>query len=212
MSDALTLTVHSNITQHECVGWDMKSLLRVTMIALSVFLSQRTEASIAFSPTVNYRASDDKSSASAESKTSVTAFDFRLGYILPLGILVGGTYAMESGTGVRSGGNETSLIGKRYGPSLGIVFDTLNFVGTYFMAGDYETKDGSTNYKYTEGTGYQLDLGWTWMLANKIGMGPNIVYKNLNYTKRTAVSTNTQSNSDYRVNEIYPNVAFWIML
>lgn len=188
----------------------MKSMVHLTLVLVGlVAFSQQAQAAIAFSPTVSYLVEDrkdDNDTPPTENKSTVTVFDVRLGYIMPMGLFLGGTYAMANGSG-KNLSTDTSMSGTRYGATVGIVFERFNLLGTYFLAASENRKLGTAEWKYTGGSGYQIDIGWNFMIANMIGFGPNIVYRNMNYSKRTISGVETTKN--YRNNEIYPNIAFW---
>lgn len=185
-------------------------LVSSILLAAIVTNWENASASILFSPTVNYRVSEDKDSnaPASETKSTITGYDIRVGYIMPLGLMLGGTYGTESGTGTVNGSGTTSS-GKRYGPTIGIVFETFSLLGTYFISAERSSTFGSTGYNYSGGSGYQFDIGWSWMLFDMIGMGPNVVYRNLTFKNRSNTATGAQSSNGYNVTEIYPNIAFW---
>lgn len=181
---------------------------------LTLFVSIAS-ADLAFSPTFSYEeiSVKDNNEANVGSSTRVTRVDFRLGYIMPGGLYLGGLYGIENGSGTESGTN-TNMSANRYGVSLGFVMGSFNLIGHYFLKGEFTSKVGDTEYKYTDGSGTQLDLGWNFMIANTIGFGPQVTYRNLTYAKRTRTAANgtiTEGSNSYVRTEIEPRIAFWFL-
>ncbi len=130
-------------------------------------------------------------------KTTVTAIDVRAGYLFPQGLFLGGIYNNET---VKSGGFEQK--GVHYGPSVGYVAKSFNFIASYLMAGELSYSGGS---KRIEPTGPQLDVGYVFDVGSNLSVGPQITWRSLEYAKAEAGGVKVADK--YKVTEIRPMVA-----
>lgn len=174
----------------------MKKLLLFLSIT---FLSVIASANIVFSPGLSYLSSDvDNNGATSES--SNLRADVRLGYVMPMGLYLGGMYAHlsnDSGSSDSSG----SLIGPTVGYSSMMGFYTLL---TYHIIGEV----GDTT-KFTGGKGPQIDIGWVFPLSSGFAIGPQFTYRSISFDKveTGGVSTDT----DYTETTIAPYLSLWFM-
>lgn len=123
-----------------------------------------------------------------------------LGFFLGEHILVGATYNSYSDSVKRDAttdynSSEQHTTKTEYGPTLGFVNGGFRLVGTYFMSGTkkytYKAYDSAnavqndSNYEDTNATGFQVTLGYSWILSSWFEIGPSLVYRTMNYSKQS---------------------------
>ena len=178
----------------------MKKLLP---ILLSMVIASPALASFVLSPGVGYFSAKREETAplTVSGQTTELRLDFKVGYILPMGLYVGGMYAStNSDDGTNSNG------GNLMGPTIGY-YSMMGFYSlfTYHILGEEDF--GSD--KYTGAQGPQADIGWIFPLTSYFAIGPQITWRSIEYDKfesnGTSVDTNRKDTS------IAPYVSLWFM-
>ncbi len=171
----------------------MKALVCLVSFLLLTTVSQ---AAVVFSPAVSYL-SFETEEGGVSSESSVTYVDARLGYILPMGIYLGGMYAIENNE------NNSSYYG---GLSVGYYNSGFSLIGTYHLLGEYDP-DGAS--KYTGASGIQVDLSYAFMVASNFALGPQISYRSVEYDKLEV--SGVEFDSTRKETQILPMINLWFM-
>ena len=158
-------------------------------------------ANIVVSPGVSYMSDKtDRTTPTVESgESQQTLVDARLGYILPMGLYLGGMYSHIGSDNANSNGN-------MMGPTVGYFSSTTGFYTllTYHISGEF----GDT-VKYTGAQGPQVDVGWIFPVTRYFSIGPQLTWRSIEYSKieSGAVSVDT----DYKRSTIAPYISLWFM-
>lgn len=178
----------------------MKKILSVVFCLL---LSVPAFSSIVFSPGVSYRTTDTEASqpSAINSEGSETIIDVKLGYVLPMGLYLGGMYSAISGKTAVDNDK-----GKLIGPSIGY-YSPMGFYTflTYHIIGDLD-RGGDT---LTGGKGPQLDLGWVFPLSANFAIGPQMTWRSTEFDKRETAGVSVDT--DYKTSSLSPYVSLWFM-
>ncbi len=181
----------------------MKKILGFLLVAL---VSTPALAQFVISPGVGYYSDkqDQSTPGVINQETTETRLDLRVGYVLPMGLYLGGTYAHTSqeacGGGV-CGDNSGSMMGPTIGYYSMQGFYTLL---TYHIMGEM----GDTT-KFTGAQGPQVDFGWVFPLSSFFAIGPQITWRSIEYDK--IESGGTTIDTDYKQTSIAPYVSLWFM-
>lgn len=178
---------------------------RILPFLVLLFLTPPVLAQLVISPGVGYYTNTTEESG-AEVDSKQTRVDARIGYILPMGLYLGGNYAFTSGESCASGQGCSDESGFLIGPSLGY-FSMMGFytLFTYHIMGEQGDAD-----KYTGGKGPQLDLGWVFPLTSYFSIGPQLTWRSVEYDKFEA-SGATAVDTDRKETSIAPYISLWFM-
>ena len=190
----------------------MKKLLLV-IAALS--FSAVAQAQLVFSPGIHYATSTHTGqfpTGDVNNKSDGMAIDLRLGYIMPMGLYLGGMYSIQSGiVANRVGiGTDDDRSGHLIGPTIGY-YSMMGFylLGTYHITGKTRAENSGAHVEYTGAKGPQVDVGWVFPLASSFAIGPQVTYTSIEYSE---VDTNTASTTTgYKTSDIRPYVTLWFM-
>ncbi len=180
----------------------MKKLL---VIAAILGLSATASANLVLSPGLGYYSSAVEATqpASLDSETTELRADIKLGYVLPMGLYLGGMYA-HIDQEVCGGGCADSS-GFLIGPSVGYHSLTgFYLLGTYHIMGE----QGDTS-KFTGGKGPQVDIGWVFPVSTYVAIGPQLTWRSIEYDKLE--SAGTSQDTDYKQTSIAPYLSLWFM-
>ena len=179
----------------------MKKLLAMTLCLL---LAAPAVASFVLSPNISYITNDVEETQPTPGNTSElgeTRIDAKLGYILPMGLYVGGMYSSVS---LKSGA--TSNSGSLIGPSIGyyspMVFYTML---TYIIMGEQDL--GPTTM--TGAKGPQIDIGWVFPLSAYFAIGPQMTWRSVEFDK--AETGGVSVDTDHTRTSIAPYLTLWFM-
>lgn len=183
----------------------MKKLI---IIAAVLGLSATASANFVIAPGLGYYTQSDEATQPAllttDTETTELRADVKVGYILPMGLYLGGMYA-HIGQEVCSGGTCADSSGFLVGPSIGYHSLTGFYIlGTYHIMGE----QGDT-LKLTGGKGPQVDLGWVFPISTYVGIGPQITWRSIEYDK--VESAGLSQDTDYKNSSIAPYVSLWFM-
>jgi hypothetical protein len=179
----------------------MKKLM---FFIFSLFLANTVFASFVINPSVSYmsRETEMTQPAAASGKQSETRIDVKLGYVLPMGLYLGGMYASTS----EKNGTVTDK-GSSIGPTIGY-FSMMGFytLFTYYIIGQM---DSTPPNKFTGGKGPQVDVGWVFPISAYFSIGPQITWRSLEYNKFETAGVSLDS--DYKATSIAPYLSLWFM-
>lgn len=166
--------------------------------------------------------SSSPGSPSPAAVESTTGFDSRttVGYVLGKGLLIGATYnfgnvkVKRDATSLDESLDET-IKNSEFGPTVGWVGGNWKILLTYFTSGtrtdDEKNADntgavtGDKSMTYSGLSGFQAQLGYSWMLTPRFGLGPSLVYRTLSYSKQSKANhiTPAEDYSDLSLDDKY---------
>jgi hypothetical protein len=133
--------------------------------------------------------------------------NFKAGYMFDMGLYVGAVYDMyNSASG--DGGEDKSTRGG-YGASLGYMSEGgFSIFFSYLLAADGTYKSGSTDWKFTGGSGMIFDIGYGFEINSNFRLGPVLSYRS--YTFTTLDNNGTEVDIDkWTETEIFPMVGLF---
>ena len=174
-------------------------LVIATLLASNIAFAQ-----LVISPGVGYYSSDVESTQgiTANTERTETRIDARVGYVLPMGLYLGGMYSHNNvDFGVADG------TGNLMGPTVGY-YSMMGFYTllTYHIVGEFEFDASS---KITGAKGPQVDVGWIFPISAYFGIGPQITWRSIEYDKVEGGGTSVDT--DYKDTSIAPYVSLWFM-
>ena len=178
---------------------------RILPFLITLLITPPVLAQLVVSPGIGYYSSTtEENGNSVESKQ--TRIDGRFGYILPMGLYLGGLYAHTSGESCLSGFGCADEDSFSVGPSIGY-FSMMGFytMFTYHIMGEKGDAD-----KYTGAQGPQVDLGWVFPLTSYFSIGPQLTWRSIEYEKYEAAGV-PAVDSDRKETNIAPYVSLWFM-
>jgi len=150
-----------------------------------------------FNPAFMYLYSNTTDGGSTSTTSRVLA-DISLGYKFSSPIYLGGLYSYDSTSTTSSSSTTTDTFGS-YGPSLGLLTDNVYLIFTYFVA----STETTSNHSYSSGSGFQVVLGYKFDMGSSWGLGPQVNYRSLAYTK------DGNSTVDHHYTTLLPYVSLW---
>lgn len=192
----------------------MRAKIVLLAITAVFFAGSYAQAGIVFSPNVYYATSDSKdANSNTTTKSSETNFDLRAGFLMPMGVYLGGIYSMTSAKTDTNGATDKDE-GTKMGASVGYMTGGFSLIAHYFLSAEKKlTASDGSSIKFKSGSGFGFDIGYHWMVAGNFGLGPELSYSSITYTKRTltsgAVSTDVTKN--YELAEIMPKIGLWFV-
>ena len=119
-------------------------------------------------------------------------YDIRLGYVFRGGFYFGLLYAGETQE-VNSSAPTTSR------ESLGISFGYLrhgwSLSGTFFPYSKQTLTNTTDVSQYSEGLGFQVDAAYYFRIGNYFSVGPQLVFKSINYGQAESATTSVNANA-----------------
>ena len=177
--------------------------MKLLPILLSLVIATPALAAFVFSPNVGYYSQEREETLPADSsyKTTELRLDARIGYILPMGLYVGGMYASTN-----SDDGTTNNGGSMIGPTIGY-YSMMGFYSlfTYHIIGELE--EGVS--KYTGAQGPQADIGWIFPISSFFAIGPQLTWRSIEYDKLETAGVSVESNR--KDTSIAPYVSLWFM-
>ena len=140
--------------------------------------------------------------------TTYTPLSVALGYTFDMGFYLGGIYDMTSTESKSDPGTTTKFKRTATGVTVGYMKSGWSILAHYLLSAEVAVESATSSVKYTQGSGYIIDLGYSWMLSDMVAMGPYISYFDTTYKKLSDVEL-TAKNAKF--GGIYPSVALWIM-
>ena len=181
--------------------------LHLAILCIGAFLSGSAEASILFGPAVRYqtlKTTDQTTFAGGSHDKKVLAADGHLGVLIEgTPLYIGGLYTYES-----SNTDNDKMTGSNYGPTIGYFSGAFSVLGTYIMAGDRTYTVSNVESKLSNGLGYRVDIAYVAGLFSNVGVGPQITYRSIKYSKSQAGAA-AQADNSFEETSIDPALVFW---
>lgn len=177
---------------------------KLLSVLVSLLIGSSAYAQFVIAPGLNYSTSSVEQNG-GESESNSTTIDLKVGYILPMGLYVGGMYSLIDSESCNGGCTDTG--GNLVGPSVGY-FSMMGFYTllTYHIMG--ERNQGASS-KYTGAQGPQVDLGWVFPLSSYFSIGPQISWRSIEFDKFE--SNGTSTDTDLKATTIEPYISLWFM-
>ena len=172
--------------------------MRILLGILVLCATSMASANVVFSPSFSYMTEEIEQAGTTVRELTKTSYDFRLGYLHPSGLYLGGMYIMTS----RDDGNYNEK-GFAVGPTVGFShYAGFYALFTYFLMAENKVAADTT---FTDGMGPQVDIGWAFPLTSSFHLGPQITYRSITYDKVDpgAVALETTQT------EIVPAINLW---
>ncbi len=181
----------------------MKKLL---VIAAILGLSGTASANLVLSPGLGYYSDSQEATQPApgtNSETTETRGDLRLGYVLPMGLYLGGMYSFINSE--TCGATCTDNSGFLVGPTLGY----HSMMGFYTLLTYHIMGEQGDQTKFTGGKGPQVDIGWVFPISTYVSIGPQITWRSIEYDK--VEGSGTSIDTDLKRTSIAPYLSLWFM-
>jgi hypothetical protein len=137
------------------------------------------------------------------------SYDVRIGYIFKSGFYFGCLYAGEN-SDVDNSLPETSRTS--FGFSFGYIKWGFQAAATFYPYSRQEiTSAPNIVQSYSKGTGFQVDVGYLYRLNDTFSVGPQLVYKSINYGEAIS-TTNAVTDANSAHNIFTPMLAVMINL
>ncbi|MCJ8277214.1 MAG: hypothetical protein HRT44_06405 [Bdellovibrionales bacterium] len=171
---------------------------KILIILASLIMASSAWGSIVFAPGLIYESVDTENNGVSSSSDRLN-LDLKFGYVLPMGLYLGGMYNMDQ----YGDDLEANSIGATVG-----YYSMMGFYSlfTYHFMGE---RDVNATTKYTGAAGPQIDIGWVFPLSSFFAIGPQLSYKSLEFSKIEVGSVETDTNDKRTV--IEPSVSLWFM-
>lgn len=171
---------------------------------LILFVSSVANAQFVISPNISYTSTkfEGTQNAVTASESTSTLIDARVGYIMPMGLYLGGMYSSISGN--------NGVSGYQAGPSVGY-HSMSGFYGilTYHLMGQYDTETTGGDTIFKNASGPQVDIGWIVPVTSMFYVGPQVSWKSIKYTKASVAGV--EGDSDQKITSLQPYISFWFM-
>ncbi len=182
----------------------MKNLVAALLFA-ALFAASTAQASILFGPSVSYTTtkSTDQTGFLSNVNDNVLLGEGKLGVLIEGTVFyIGGLYSYQSTSG------DTKMSGNYYGPSAGIFDGAFALLGTYVMGGERTYTVTGGEEKISNASGFRVDMSYVAGIAGSIGIGPQLTYRDIKYTKSTPTS-GVESSNTYQESGFYPSIILW---
>ena len=156
----------------------------------------QTDYGLYFSPSLMYLAVDEDNEINNFNATDrsrgVLAYDLKLGYIFRDGFSFGILFSADNVT-VNGGNPENDR--ESVGLNFGYMTGGFAISATYFLTSTQNLTGAGDVSQYSEGTGYQVDVGYFYRLNSFFSLGPQIVYKSFTYTEGESATTRLKADA-----------------
>lgn len=134
-------------------------------------------------------------------------YDVRLGYIFRGGFYFGILY---SGDSVDVDTNSPKIQRESLGASFGYIYRGWAMTATWFPYSEQTLGGSNTNNvgRFSKGMGFQLDAAYYYRLNEYISLGPQLVYKNFQYSEAVSSATNIHADADSNHSVLTPMLTF----
>jgi hypothetical protein len=161
-----------------------------------------------FSPTLFYNRINEDNEISAgtagDLSRSLLFYDFQLGYIFRSGFYFGVLYTGETQD---INGSAPLTTRSSLGASFGYIRRGWSFKATLFPYSQQALENQAVS-DYTEGLGYQVDVGYYFRLGRFVSLGPQLVYKSFRYGKAENATTNVTTDASSQHDVFTPMISF----
>lgn len=152
---------------------------------------------------------NNNGSAPATTTTDTrTDIHITLGYRMNSGLFLGGQYYSANRDLNTEPGSDIKTSWTSYGPTIGYMADHFFVMGTYHFAPTSTSGTDASKTTYTGGSGYQVDIGYNFVLNESIGIAPQFTYYNVTYTKQSVNGVESTLPGTRKDTDIRPMLAF----
>lgn len=182
----------------------------LSIVLLSFVMASTAVANMVISPGITHVAGEDRATTPAplttDSKSNETVIDLRVGYVMPMGLYLGGMYSSIS----RKAGS-VSGSGNLLGPTIGYYSYTGFYtLLTYHISGkDKAWTNMGEAVDVTGAKGPQVDVGWVFPVSTYFSLGPQITWRSLEFSK--AEGNGASLDTNYKRTNIAPYLSLWFM-
>ena len=176
---------------------------KIVIVLISAFIATPALAQFVVSPGIGYY-SDKSEINNTESESTETRLDARFGYVLPMGLYLGGTYSYFNQENC-SGSTCTDGGGNMLGPTIGY----YSMRGFYTLFTYHITGEAGDDPKFTGAQGPQVDVGWVFPLSSFFAIGPQLTWRSIEYDK--VETSGVSQDTDLKNTSIAPYVSLWFM-
>lgn len=141
----------------------------------------------------------------------VFLYDVRLGYIFRGGFYFGILYAGESQDIENSATSLPTTNRESVGMSFGYIYKGWSFVGTVYPYSK-QSLENADALTYSEGFGYQLDAAYYFRMGRYFSIGPQLVFKSIDYGKAENAVTNVNTDASASHTVFTPMISMIINL
>lgn len=174
----------------------------------SVFAGSTANAELVFAPAFRYESikSTDNSGIVGSQDSRTLILDAKLGSAASSdGLYWGGIYRYED---TAFGGGGAKISGSGIGPSIGYVSGAGSIIASYFILAERKLTSGGAENKLSQGAGLQIDVAWTPEISSNFGLGPQLTYRSIKYSK-SQIGAGTETSNSYEETTIDPAIALW---
>lgn len=160
--------------------------IAVILSLFSTFTTRTFAEGFTFGTSIFYsQEKDDNKDSPPATEVKLTIYDLKLGYVMSSNIYLGAIYANENKDVVTS---EEDI--KATGVSLGYYHVGWFALGHYFL--QTEKTFSSSDTKLSGKSGHQIDLGYLYGMSSSFVIGPQITYKNYEFSKQDPGGTDVK--------------------
>lgn len=160
-----------------------------------------------FTPSFIYMNVDENNSAPGQVVSSrsrnILFYDMKFGYIFRGGFYFGLLYAGES-QNINTSRPESTR--ESLGMSFGYIRWGWALTATFFPYSKQTLTGASDVSEYADGLGFQADVAYYFRLGNHVSVGPQLVYKSINYSEAEAATGNLDYTADSQHSVLTPMI------
>ncbi len=146
---------------------------KIALVLTFVLSAQPGSSAFLFSPSITHMEHSEENGTNPERNVKMTLIDLRLGYLMDFGLYIGGLYSLQDYELLQDSSDSF------FGPTVGYFNSGFFAALTYYLYGERDLTDGSG--KYSDVSGYQLDISYSVPIAEDILMGPQLTYHNYQF-------------------------------
>ncbi|MDZ4677780.1 MAG: hypothetical protein SGI74_09755 [Oligoflexia bacterium] len=186
--------------------------LAVCLLGFSVNASAAAKdgTGVILAPAVMYETSLFEDSTTSKSDTSGLRLDGRLGFKFQFPLYVGGIYASRGSTTKGLTGPDSTISSTGYGVSAGFMKSGFFLIGHYILSAEREDKVSNVTTTYKEGSGFQADIGYIFMVSSKFGIAPEMHYRSVEFKKKK-VGSGAEATRTVKTVDLQPYIGLWLM-
>lgn len=139
---------------------------------------------------------------SSTTKLTKTYVDFNLGYLEASGLYFGVLYFNDT---ISNSGSGVTPTFTGYGASIGYFFRSGWFLNGHYIIDSTYDKPTSSLDKWTKGSGYQVDGGYSFSVSSDFSIAAELSYRTVKYTNYNNGSTDI-TGSSYTRTETFPQM------
>ncbi len=176
-------------------------MLKKTILSLAFILfSNISLGSYLFSPSITFLEHSVEDNTTPKRSAKVTMIDMRLGYLTDFGLYFGGLYSIQDFELLSDSSDSF------FGPSIGYYGYGFFAALTWYLYGERDLSNGTG--KYTDVSGFQLDVAYLVPIVEDILIGPQLTYHSYKFGDFQQNGGSTSANYKYSGLTPYFNVTF----